>query len=282
MDGLFSSSGPMEEDKQQHGFYVPAIVLAAGKNRRNLAANYRPELKALVSFSGTPSFLHVTRALQKVQKIGDIAIVGPDSDLRKELEENAHLKILHPGKTLLENIATGVRHFRRHPAVLIAPADLPLLSPEAIEEFLEKCHEHDESLSGVYWAMVPQRCFRGPYAKIQKGFNRFRDETVCHGNLLLITPDILEKFAINTPLEALYRARKSSLRVAFVCGWRVALSYLMGVVLLRRFTLGQMAERISQRFNVEIHPVLVCRPEVALDVDEQDDYRLVNRIFKMK
>lgn len=255
---------------------VPAVILAGGINRIPLDEDYCPELKALIPFAGNVSIVYVLRALRRSEGIGPVAVVGDRNRIREVLGDAEDIEFLPPGATLLDSIATGLKHFHGAPKVLVTTADLPLLTPEAVEEFLAACAEQGGNPgTGLYWSMVPQGCFLGPFARCRKGYNRFRDISVCHGNLLLVTPSILEEFAVNTPLEALYRARKSSLRCALACGWRVGLGYLFGVLLFRRLSLEQMARLLSGRFRFPLKPVLLYRPEAALDVDEPEDYRLV-------
>lgn len=272
---------PIGGSKQARNTTTPTVILAGGINRIALADAYRPSLKALVPFAGKPSIRYVAEALRQSSRIGPIAVVGSEQDLRQRLTDIPELTFLRPGKTLLESLTLGVEHFAGHPSALITTADLPLLTASVVDEFLDVCRDKNgHPKADLQWAMIPREAFSGPFARVAKGFNRFRDVAVCHGNLILIDPAVLENFAANTPLEALYRARKSTLRTALNCGWKVASAYFFGVLLLRRLKLEDMARVVSRRFGVRIVPVLLPHPEAALDVDEPEDFRLVNDLLQ--
>jgi hypothetical protein len=123
--------------------------------------------------------------------------------------------------------------------------------------------------------MVPEESFVGPYREVEKGFNRFRDIAICHGNLFLVCPKFLIAKKFTLRLDRIYSARKSSLRSAFAAGLLTGVYYFLGVHLFRLFTLGQMVEFVSKSLGMEIAPVVFNRPEIAVDVDEPRDYRFV-------
>lgn len=254
---------------------VPAVVLAGGINRIPLYQGFRPGLKALLRFADRPSLHYVLDALRKVPRVGDIAVVGPKTELQPLLPAAGGIEILPDAGSLTANLLRGARHFSEFSHTLFLPADLPLLTPRAIEDFLSASLDREIKAGHFYWAMVERSSFRRHSFNISKGFDRFRDLSVCHGNLYLLDTGLTEKFEARVQLEKLYRARKSALRSALVCGPRVLFAFLFGVKLAPLLTLHDMARLVSRRFGLTLVPVLVDHPEVALDVDEPEDYAFV-------
>lgn len=257
---------------------IPAVVLAGGINRIELRPGYRPALKALIPFAGRPAAAFVLEALSAAPGVGPICLIGPQRELRQALKDRPGHDILSPAKSLAGNIALGLEHFRRARSVLFVTADLPLLTSAAIEAFLAGCQAAETGYrENLFWSAVPEDSFRGPYRQIGKGFNRFRDVAVCHGNLMLATPGLLDLPRALDAVDAIYRARKSSPRAALAIGWRPGLFYLLGVQLMRILTLERMCRIVSGHFQAGLVPVLVRHPEVAVDVDEPPDYDFVKR-----
>ena len=269
---------------------VDAVVLAGGINRIPLFEGYTPGYKALVRFRGPacqdpgrtdrPSILYTLDALRAVPQVGRVCIAGPEAELRPVLEGSVHAGdtcVFAPGgESLRETISSGLRPFAGASRVLVLTADLPLVTPRAIADFLAACFAAPSpDTPALFISVVPRRCFTGPYERFTKPFNRFRDIEVCHGNLWLADPRLLQNSRAAARIDRIYRARKHPFATALAVGLRVGLAYVLGVHLLHLLTLEQMARIASRHFGVTGVPVIVEHPEIAIDVDEPADYRFV-------
>jgi len=254
---------------------INVVVLAGGINRISLYDGYNAGYKGLVLFKGRPMIQFVLDAILDVPFVKRICIVGPD-EIRKGIEHPAGYEYAPGGNSPGESIFTGLRYFSDSPAVLLVPADLPLITPLSVIDFLEKCGSVETSYgSSIFWAMIPEESFRGPFSKVAKGYNRFRDIAVCHGNLFLATPSVLKNKKIVSRINAVYEVRKSSIKAALAVGFFIGMVYAGGVHFLRALTLNQTARMLSRHLAVEMIPVLLGHPEVAVDVDTPEDYAFV-------
>jgi molybdopterin-guanine dinucleotide biosynthesis protein A len=258
---------------------VDALVLAGGINRIRLYQGYSPGYKALLPFGDKPSIRYVLDALEGVPQLGRRVVVGPP-ELRGTFPHPGTWELLPAGETVMESLFTGLEHLRQSPAVLCTTADLPLLKPVAVTDFLQACARAGWTARGLFWSMVPEHAFTGPFIQADKGFNRFRNIAVCHGNLYLLRPEPFFSSPLGSRLNRLYLARKSTIRAALVFGPHVGLAYLIGVYLLRRLTLERMAAIVSHNLSLEVVPILLERPEIALDVDEPRTYNLVRKLLE--
>lgn len=257
---------------------VDVAILAGGVNTIALFEGYTPGYKAVLPICGKPLLRYTLDALRGIPHIRRVCIVGPEPELRSIAFDptlDRVCEFVPSGETLLESVTRALQHLASTHFVLVATADTPLLTKHAIEEFLTACtHIQTPYVENVYLSVVPARCFTGMYRQVTKAFNRFRDITVCHGNLALVTPGAVAKAAAPGRLNALYAARKKPVSAALAVGWQVGLSYLLGVHFWPILTMDQMSRIASRRFGVGLMPVILERPEVALDVDEIADYRL--------
>jgi molybdopterin-guanine dinucleotide biosynthesis protein A len=259
---------------------VNAVVLAGGINRIPLFEGYTPGYKALVPFRGRPSILYTLDALKAVPRVARVCIAGPEAELRPALEGTVHggeaCDFVAGGATLRDSISRGLRHFAGSPRVLVLTADLPLITPRAIVDFLAACERiQTTDAPTLFLSVVPRRCYTGPYVRFTKPFNRFRDIEVCHGNLWLAAPRLLDHTRAIARIDRVYNARKNPVATALAVGLRVGLAYVLGVHLLHALTLEQMTRIAARRFGVEGAAVIVEHPEITMDVDEAADYRFV-------
>jgi hypothetical protein len=177
---------------------------------------------------------------------------------------------------LRDSIFNGLRHFAGSRRVLVVTADLPLITPQAITDFLDACDRIPTAeTTDLFVSVVPRRCYTGPYERFTKPFNRFRDIEVCHGNLWMADPRVLENTAAVARINRIYNSRKNPIATALAVGPIVGLAYILGVHVLHLLTLEQMTHLAARRFDLTAEAVIVQHPEITIDVDEADDYRFV-------
>lgn len=256
---------------------VPAVVLAGGVNDIPLFEGYTPGYKALLPLGGRPSVSYTLDALQASPHVGRICLVGAEAPLREALgSQAAEYDFAASGNHLLESIYSGLQHFPDAPLVLMVTADVPLITPAAVEDFLAACARAETTYpENFYLSVVPERCYTGDYAPSTKPFNHFRDISICHGSLMLIDPRLLQNTGATRRIDALYNARKNPVDAAMAVGMRVGLSFVLGVHLWHLLTIQQMAAIASRRFGVGLVPIPLDHPEITIDIDEPADYTFV-------
>ncbi len=264
---------------------IDVVVLASGLNKIPLYEGYEPGYKALIPYQGKASIHYVLDAIRKVKGIRRIFVEGPTELLSKELESRIaqdRIVLQEGGETFVDSVVIGLEHFRASPAVLFVAADLPLIASDAITDFLVGCAgAPTPRKENLFVSAVPKESYIGAFTKYTKPFNRYRDVTLCHGNLFLATPSLLEQPGIRDRVQQLYAGRKT-IKTALAFGWKVALTYVIGVELLHILTLQQMADIASRELGFGVNPILVNHPEIAIDVDEPADYEFVRERLKKR
>lgn len=259
---------------------IQPIILAGGINTIILYEGYTPGFKALIEFKGKHSITYTLEALLKSQYVKTpIGIVGSKKDLEPAIK-SFPCEFIQEGDNILSSIFNTLEHFKNEKEILITTADIPLIKPEAIDEFVSECWKISPTYKeNLFISVIPKEKFSGLYTLMKKNTNRFRDIEICHGNLFLVNPNLLEnKDAINR-INNIYNNRKSPIKSAIATGMLVGLSYVVGVHLLHILTLNQMAKIASKRFGIGFIPVISSFPEIAIDVDEPSDYKLIHDIL---
>ena len=258
---------------------LAAMVMAGGVNTIPLYEGYRPGYKALVEIGGRPAIQYPLAALRRSRHVREICVVGSRDHLADAVDDPA-IVFVPPGETLLDSIVAGLHRLRNHSLVLATTADLPLISTEILDGFVEACAATPVARDvNIFVSVVPRGAFAGAYARVEKIMAHFRDGTYCHGNVMLVPPALLDNAAAMARINAVYAGRKGALRSALALGAQVGLAFAVGVHLLHLLTMAQMAAVASRRFHIGIVPVPIPHPELSLDMDEPADYRLITEIL---
>ena len=137
---------------------IDTVVLASGINKVPLYEGYEAGYKALLPVCGRASIHYSLDALDGVPEVGRICVEGPTALLEPELAARADRSRIEPiagGETFLDSLVIGLKHFPDSKQVLFVTADLPLISPEAIGDFLEGCAAHPAERPCLYVSAVP-------------------------------------------------------------------------------------------------------------------------------
>lgn len=259
---------------------VDAVILAGGRNTIPLYEGYQPGYKALIEIAGQPCLRHVLNALRGNPCIRRIGVVGEEAVLKPIVGDDVDA-FSPPEETLLGSVIQAWSLFPDASMVLTTVADLPMLKPTMVEEFLEACSRTSTTYQEkAFLAVVSKERFTGVFERAHKDMSAFRGVTVCHGNLVLASPRILQNQRAMSRLNAMYAARKNAIKCALAIGVGLGLAYVVGVHCLHVLTLERMTELASRRFGFGIVPVQLSCPEVCLDVDEAADYQLARECME--
>ncbi|MBI3924153.1 MAG: nucleotidyltransferase family protein [Armatimonadetes bacterium] len=258
---------------------MKCVVLAGGVNRRELYPGYRPGFKATVEIHRRPLLSYVLEALESATGIEEVAIVGDRAAL--EPIAGGTRRFLTPGETLVESIKSALGAFPDEDRVLLCTADLPMLRGEMVDRFLEDCPDDRPGYRDhLFLSMVPAASFVGLFASCRKNFNRFRDVAVCHGNLALASPTILENREAMSRIDQIYAARTSPVASALAIGPALGLAYVLGVHFFPLLRLETFTAMLSRRFSIGMRAVFQRFPEIAVDIDEPADYHIAIEVLR--
>jgi len=211
----------------------------------------------------------VLAALRAVPRIGRIALVGP-YPLPAPVAAQVDLAVPQQGG-LLENAAAGLAALAGpafsvpSAAVLIAAADIPLLTPRAVDAFLDAAAPID---ADVWYAAVPREDVERACPGAAKTFVRFREGTFTGGSLILIRP---EAFHRARPLIArAVQARKRPWELARLAGVRMLVGLATG-----RLRIADAEQQVARIAGIRARAVICHHAEIAIDVDRPETLALI-------
>ena len=253
---------------------MDCIVVAGGVPKEDdLLYEYtQGKPKALLDMNGRTMLERVIDALQSAQQVEEILVVGLGSDMGMQFRRPVHHL---PGTgNLVSNVIVGVEWFLERqpdlPAILTSSADIPLLTGEMIDVFIDMCRPFDH---GMYYNFVTKEAMESRFPGSRRTFTRLKDGQVAGGDISLIQPSLIQ---VNRALwDALADARKHGWQVARAVGLRVLLK-----LLTRRLSFADI-EELGLRLTE--HPMkVILNPfaEMAMDGDKPHQIDLLREELK--
>jgi molybdopterin-guanine dinucleotide biosynthesis protein A len=246
---------PEASAREGGGPSVDAVVLAGGPPAPELTGGTLP--KAFAPIGPSTMVEYVLTALSAAARIRRVALVGPDP-LPPAVARAVSLHVAGRG-SLLANLGAGLAALG--PAaggpVLVAAADVPLLTTAALDAFLDDALAADVD---VAYAIVPRADMERAFPGVRKTFVRLADGTFTGGSLVLLRPDA---FARARPvIERAVQARKRPWELARLFGVGTLLGLAAG-----RLRIAALERRAQTVAGLRARAI-VCRDAgVALDVD---------------
>jgi GTP:adenosylcobinamide-phosphate guanylyltransferase len=247
---------------------LTAIILAGGARDEvcrdsPLAAN-----KAFVEVGGSPLVTRVSRALREAENVGHIIVVAPDDAPSQPLLLCDERRT--SGATITDSLRAGFADLPPDEPVLVAASDLPLLLPNATDEFILNAYITQGDLCYGY---LERMAHEARYPTLAHTWARLRDGIFCGAGLSTIRPRALP--ALLKVLERLASARKAPWRLASLCGPRILFGYLLGTL-----SIADIEARASAMLGHKARGVLTLHPELAVNIDRYDDLVRVEQLIK--
>jgi len=238
-----------------------ALVLAGGE--ANPALAHGVPNKAFAPLSGRPMVEFVLGALRAARSIRRVAIVAP-MPLPAGAAGYVDVAVADRG-TLLDNVAAGLSALGGTSPVLATGADIPLLTPGAIDAFVEAGLALDAE---IVYGVVRREDVCREFPGIRKTFVRLREGTLTGGSVILLDPRAFTR--ARSAIERAVRARKRPWELARLFGLRTVFGLLTGTL-----RIPALERRVAHLTGVRAR-ALVCRtPEIAIDVDSQETLSIV-------
>jgi molybdopterin-guanine dinucleotide biosynthesis protein A len=246
---------------------VDALVLAGGRIDGPYAAAVGTTIKALADVSGAACVRRVVEALRAAPSVGAVCVVGPP-ELRDALPPGVPWRA--ETATALENIVTGLDALSAsgETQVLIQGADVPALTPEALQDLIDRTPPEAEFALPV----VTRERFRKHFPGSDNLYVHLAEGAFTGGSQYLIQPEALRRN--QDLLERLFRNRKSQVGMAVTLG----LPLLFGL-LTRRLTIPELERQAGKLTGARCCAIPDCHPELAYDIDRLIDLEYIRRWF---
>ncbi|MDI6800133.1 MAG: NTP transferase domain-containing protein [Actinomycetota bacterium] len=245
---------------------IDALVMAGGKVKGE--GPLAGLVKGMIQVGGEPMVSRVIAALASSPSIGRIAVVVPPGTQGGGWSKGADM-VLYSDGSITENIYAGLEGLG--PAgglLLIVSADLPLLSADAVEEFLRACKERP---ADFHYPITSKEEMDKKFFGTARTYGRLKEGLFTGGNIGLIDSKV---FIENREIfERLYSLRKSPLKLANLLGPLFIIKFLSG-----RASIAEAEKRFSSILKAR-GAAIWAAPEISIDVDKEADLEFVEKIL---
>ncbi len=246
---------------------VNALVLAGSRNDGPLSQCSQVPYEAMIPIGNKPMIEYVVHALTGSRHIHHIAVVGP-VEITKIIG-NDDVKVISASDSLIDNLRAGVSMLPKSEKILLATCDIPLLTPQAIEDFLVKCGDQSED---VYYPVIPKEVMEKSNIKTKRTYVTFKEGQFTGGNLFLVNPAVVERSLEKG--RQVVAARKSPVRLSKMMGIPFLVKFM-----LHRISLIEAEKKVSKILDIRGKVVVTKYPELGVDVDKPSDLEMVCKLL---
>ncbi len=250
------------------GELIDVVVLAGTGKETSLTLGEKVKNKAFINISGRPMLSYTLDALCAVGAVGRIAVVGPEAQLSPFIDSHGIIAVAE-GDKIADNIHRGFEALQPEQHFLIVSADIPLLTPGAIEDFLERCGSFSYDF---YYPIISKENSEKSYPGVKRTYARLREGTFTGGNLFLVNSAKLEESLPR--FNRIFEMRKSPLKLVSVLGFS-----FMVKLLSRRLLIKEVEMRIPALLGISAKAIVSSFPEIGTDVDKPSDLDLVKKLL---
>lgn len=243
---------------------VDGILLAGAPNQGPLQEIDSVSHEALIRIGGRPMFLYVLEALLAAPQIKRVVIVGPQELEGPEGWPEGAVRV-DPAGSLIANVFCGLEALGGERPVLIATADIPLLSREAVEGFLGECAE---TPGDFYYPLIPRDIMERSFPHLRRTYFTLREGSFTGGNLVLLRPGAALGF--EDLLQEVTAFRKQPWRIVSLLGFSFAVRFF-----LKRLAIGDAVRRVEELTGLRGVAVVCPWAEIGFDVDKPDQFHAV-------
>ncbi|GAH12951.1 unnamed protein product, partial [marine sediment metagenome] len=176
--------------------------------------------KALIILDGMPMINYVVDALHNSENIDQILVVGPKKELHQYIGKKVK-EILNPGDSILENMEIGLNYFSSDDNLLLLTSDIPLITSEAIDEFLRICTKRKASIG---YPVITKENIIKKYPETERTYIKMKEGVFCGGNIVFFKPDVF--FQNKKLIKELFDNRKATWKYAKILGLKFILKFL--------------------------------------------------------
>lgn len=244
---------------------MDVIVLAGEKKDSNNKIEEKLN-KAFYKIKDKHMIEYVVETLRRSDSIDRIAVVGPKEKLEPVIGNIAD-NIIEGTGSIVSNILLALENFPEDKKILIVTSDIPMITSEAIEDFIERCGESDADLC---YSIVDKKVNDMKYPGIRRTYARLWEGRFTGGNVFYFNPAVKDK--CKDFVEKMLEYRKSPAKMAGVLGFGFLLRLALGIL-----TINAIQKKCESLLGIRGAAIISPYPEISNDVDRLSDLEFIEK-----
>ena len=247
---------------------MDVIVLAGEKRDNGSTAGEEKINKALFKIKDKHMIEYVIQTLRESSSIGRIAVVGPKEKLEPIIGDTVDF-IIEGTDSIVKNILIALDYFSGEKEILIVTSDIPMITREAIEDFIERCRQKDVDLC---YSIVEKKVNEEKYPGVRRTYARLWEGRFTGGNVFCVRPEIADK--CKDFVEQMLEYRKSPAKMARVLGIGFLLRLVLGIL-----TINAIQKKCESLLGIKGAAIISPYPEIGNDVDKLSDLEVIEKFM---
>ena len=244
---------------------VDTVILGGGDGT---VIDPESRFKGLVPIGGRPIIEWVVDAVRDATLSEGVAAVVPTAEDLGPWADKVDKIVVSDG-TLMENVLTGTASFRVDRPVLVTTGDLPLLTGDALDDFIRSSLATGADFC---YPLIRKEDILLQFPGTRRTYVKLKEGPVTGGNMMILNPALVER---NRALgERLFRVRKSPVGMARVLGGRFVAKLLTG-----RLEIPELEDKMGELLGGTGAAIYTRHGSIGLDVDKPRDVDFVEGIM---
>lgn len=249
------------------GTPITAVVLAGGPPDDVAALQPGAANKAFVEVGGIALVTRTLQALRDARSVGRIIVVAPPAvhdDPALALAD----EVRADGAKIRVSLRNGLAGLDPDTDVLVAASDLPILTGEAVDDFVERARARS---CDIGYGCLEKTVHLAAFPEVPHTWVRLREGTYCGGGLISIKPRVLAHLELF--IERLGAARKSPIRLARLFGLDMLVKFAF-----RQLSIADAERRASELLGAPAAGIVSPYAVTGVNVDRVGDVALAERL----
>ncbi|MBV6458061.1 MAG: hypothetical protein HONBIEJF_01183 [Fimbriimonadaceae bacterium] len=175
------------------------------------------------------------------------------------------------GENFIDSLGKGLAAVETD-RFLLATADLPFLTRESVDDFIDRC----DSSALLNYPIVPESVVKARFPEMARTTLKLREGRFTGGNIAVIRTDLMRG---SLPiLEKAYRLRKQPLRLAAIVGLKTLIRVVAGQALPSLLPIAALERSVGKLMGGPVRAIITAYAEIGADIDNADQYREMLKI----
>jgi GTP:adenosylcobinamide-phosphate guanylyltransferase len=249
---------------------IPAVVLAGAPAEPEMKERYSVENRAEVPIAGKKMIRHVLDALADSPHVGSIRVIG-------DIHCEGVAQVVPSAGGLVENLIAGVEASGEGEGrVLVVTSDIPMLTSEAVEDFIARCAETDADFC---YSIIRKETAEKRFPGMKRTYARLAEGVFTGGNAVLVSRRLIAENA--DVIREIMAARKSVPRLARIIGLRFLVRALIAqVIWAKAINLPGLEKTLGRILRAKVKAVETPYAEIGADVDKPEHIEFAEQAMR--
>ncbi|MBK5211419.1 MAG: NTP transferase domain-containing protein [Coriobacteriia bacterium] len=246
----------------EHENTVDVIVLGGGDGE---PVDSITPVKGLVKVLDKSMIEWVVDALREAKSVREIAIVIPDAKyIGDELKTKVN-HIVECDKSFTDNALAGADVLKNDLHILGVTADIPALTPEAVDDFVEQTLRANVDFA---YPLIRKEHLEEQFPGSVRTYIKIKGGPVTGGNFFLGSPEF--KLRIKDTLQQLFETRKNPLKMVRTVGPRFVFNLASG-----KLDVTEVEKKMGELLGGPCAAIYTEYAAIGADVDKPVDLEVI-------